>query len=191
MGHIIISDVVKPEAKEAIKGLKDNDVKQTVMLTGDRKSVGEAVAAELGLDKVYTDLLPADKVTKVEELLEQQSESGKLAFVGDGINDTPVLARSDIGFAMGAIGSDAAIEAADIVIMDDDIRKIAKTKRISKYTLRIIKQNITLALVIKLGIIVLSILGIANMWIAVFGDVGVAIVCILNAMRILSKRKKY
>ena len=190
MGHIIISDVVKPEAKEAIKGLKDNDVKQTVMLTGDRKSVGEAVAAELGLDKVYTDLLPADKVTKVEELLEQQSESGKLAFVGDGINDTPVLARSDIGFAMGAIGSDAAIEAADIVIMDDDIRKIAKTKRISKYTLRIIKQNITLALVIKLGIIVLSILGIANMWIAVFGDVGVAIVCILNAMRILSKRKK-
>ena len=191
MGHIIISDVVKPEAKEAIKGLKDNDVKQTVMLTGDRKSVGEAVAAELGLDKVYTDLLPADKVTKVEELLEQQSESGKLAFVGDGINDTPVLARPDIGFAMGGIGSDAAIEAADIVIMDDDIRKIAKTKRISKYTLRIIKQNITLALVIKLGIIVLSILGIANMWIAVFGDVGVAIVCILNAMRILSKRKKY
>ena len=191
MGHIIISNVVKPEAKEAIKGLKDNDVKQTVMLTGDRKSVGEAVAAELGLDKVYTDLLPADKVTKVEELLEQQSESGKLAFVGDGINDTPVLARSDIGFAMGAIGSDAAIEAADIVIMDDDIRKIAKTKKISKYTLRIIKQNITLALVIKLGIIVLSILGIANMWIAVFGDVGVAIVCILNAMRILSKRKKY
>ncbi len=191
MGHIIISDVIKPEAKEAIADLKATGVKQTVMLTGDRKAAGEAVAAELGLDKVYTDLLPADKVTKVEELLEAQDEKGKLAFVGDGINDTPVLARSDIGFAMGGIGSDAAIEAADIVIMDDDIRKIAKTKRISRYTLRIIKQNITIALVVKIGIIILSILGIANMWIAVFGDVGVAVICILNAMRILSKRKKY
>ena len=190
-GAVVISDIIKSEAKAAIDAMKAAGVKRTVMLTGDRKLVGESVAAELGLDKVYTDLLPADKVTKVEELLEQQSETGKLAFVGDGINDTPVLARSDIGFAMGGIGSDAAIEAADIVIMDDDIRKIAKTKRISKYTLRIIKQNITLALVVKLGIIVLSILGIANMWIAVFGDVGVAIVCILNAMRILSKRKKY
>ena len=191
LGYIVISDVVKPEAKEAISSLKETGVKKTVMLTGDRKSAGEAVAKELGLDKVYTDLLPADKVTHVESLLEESSEKGKLAFVGDGINDTPVLARSDIGFAMGGIGSDAAIEAADIVIMDDDIRKIAKTKKISRYTLRIVKQNITIALVVKLGIIILSIFGLANMWIAVFGDVGVAIVCILNAMRILSRRRKY
>lgn len=191
LGHIVISDVVKPEAKEAISELKNAGVKRTVMLTGDRRSAGEAVGKELGLDKVYTDLLPADKVSHVEALLEESTEKGKLAFVGDGINDTPVLARSDIGFAMGGIGSDAAIEAADIVIMDDDIRKIAKTKRISKFTLSIIRQNIAIALIVKLGIIVLSIFGIANMWIAVFGDVGVAIVCILNSMRILSRRKKY
>ena len=140
---------------------------------------------------MYTDLLPQDKVSKVEELLETKDSSKNLAFVGDGINDTPVLARSDIGFAMGGIGSDAAIEAADIVIMDDDIRKIAKTMKISKTTLGIVKQNITIALVVKLGIIILSALGLANMWIAVFGDVGVAIICILNAMRILSKRRKF
>ena len=191
LGHIVISDVVKPEAKEAISELKNAGVKRTVMLTGDRRSAGEAVGKELGLDKVYTDLLPADKVSHVEALLEESTEKVKLAFVGDGINDTPVLARSDIGFAMGGIGSDAAIEAADIVIMDDDIRKIAKTKRISKFTLSIIRQNIAIALIVKLGIIVLSIFGIANMWIAVFGDVGVAVICILNSMRILSRRKKY
>ena len=191
LGHIVISDVVKPEAKEAISELKNAGVKRTVMLTGDRRSAGEAVGKELGLDKVYTDLLPADKVSHVEALLEESTEKGKLAFVGDGINDTPVLARSDIGFAMGGIGSDAAIEAADIVIMDDDIRKIAKTKRISKFTLSIIRQNIAIALIVKLGIIVLSIFGVANMWIAVFGDVGVAVICILNSMRILSRRKKY
>lgn len=191
MGHIIISDVIKPEAKAAISDLKAMGVEQTVMLTGDRKAAGEAVATELGLDKVYTDLLPADKVTQVEELLRVKSDNNNLAFVGDGINDTPVLARSDIGFAMGGIGSDAAIEAADIVIMDDDIRKIAKTMRISQFTLGIVKQNIVFALVVKIGIIILSALGIANMWIAVFGDVGVAVLCILNAMRILSRKRKY
>ena len=161
------------------------------MLTGDRKAAGEEVAGQLGLDQVYTDLLPQDKVTKVEELLKTKKEGSNLAFVGDGINDTPVLARSDIGFAMGAIGSDAAIEAADIVIMDDDIRKISKTMRISRFTLGIVKQNIVFALVVKIGIIILSALGFANMWIAVFGDVGVAVLCILNAMRILSKGRKY
>ena len=191
MGHIIISDVVKDEASEAVRNLKEMGVSETVMLTGDRKAAGEEVAGKLGLDKVYTDLLPQDKVSKVEELLENKDPSKNLAFVGDGINDTPVLARSDIGFAMGGIGSDAAIEAADIVIMDDDIRKIAKTMKISKTTLRIVKQNITIALVVKIGIIILSALGLANMWIAVFGDVGVAIICILNAMRILSKKRKF
>ena len=191
MGHIIISDVVKAEAKEAVSGLKAEGVERTVMLTGDRKAAGEEVAGQLGLDQVYTDLLPQDKVTKVEELLNTKKEGSNLAFVGDGINDTPVLARSDIGFAMGAIGSDAAIEAADIVIMDDDIRKISKTMRISRFTLGIVKQNIVFALVVKIGIIILSALGIANMWIAVFGDVGVAVLCILNAMRILSKGRKY
>jgi len=191
MGHIIISDVVKAEAKEAVSGLKAEGVERTVMLTGDRKAAGEEVAGQLGLDQVYTDLLPQDKVTKVEELLKTKKEGSNLAFVGDGINDTPVLARSDIGFAMGAIGSDAAIEAADIVIMDDDIRKISKTMRISRFTLGIVKQNIVFALVVKIGIIILSALGFANMWIAVFGDVGVAVLCILNAMRILSKGRKY
>ena len=191
MGHIIISDVVKAEAKEAVSGLKAEGVERTVMLTGDRKAAGEEVAGKLGLDQVYTDLLPQDKVTKVEELLKTKKEGSNLAFVGDGINDTPVLARSDIGFAMGAIGSDAAIEAADIVIMDDDIRKISKTMRISRFTLGIVKQNIVFALVVKIGIIILSALGFANMWIAVFGDVGVAVLCILNAMRILSKGRKY
>ncbi len=190
LGHIIISDVVKEEAKEAIANLKKEGVAQTVMLTGDRKAVGEAVAKELGLDDVYTDLLPSDKVEKVEELLKDDSKR-KLGFVGDGINDAPVLAESDIGFAMGAIGSDAAIEAADIVIMDDDVRKIATTARISKYTLGIVKQNITFALVVKIGIIILSAFGLTNMWVAVFGDVGVAVICILNSMRILRKKNGF
>ena len=177
-GNIVISDVIKEEAIEAIKDLKAMGVSDTVMLTGDRKIAGEAVAAEVGIDTVYTDLLPADKVEKVEELLEKKPKDKVLAFVGDGINDTPVLARSDIGFAMGGIGSDAAIEAADIVIMDDDIRKIGKTVKISRFALKVIRQNIFFALAVKLLIIVLSSLGLVNMWIAVFGDVGVAIICI-------------
>ncbi|MDU3489892.1 MAG: heavy metal translocating P-type ATPase [Clostridiales bacterium] len=188
-GNIVISDVIKEEAIEAIKDLKAMGVSDTVMLTGDRKIAGEAVAAEVGIDTVYTDLLPADKVEKVEELLEKKPKDKVLAFVGDGINDTPVLARSDIGFAMGGIGSDAAIEAADIVIMDDDIRKIGKTVKISRFALKVIRQNIFFALAVKLLIIVLSSLGLVNMWIAVFGDVGVAIICIINSMRILSLGK--
>ena len=188
-GNIVISDVIKEEAIEAIKDLKAMGVSDTVMLTGDRKIAGEAVAAEVGIDTVYTDLLPADKVEKVEELLEKKPKDKVLAFVGDGINDTPVLARSDIGFAMGGIGSDAAIEAADIVIMDDDIMKIGKTVKISRFALKVIRQNIFFALAVKLLIIVLSSLGLVNMWIAVFGDVGVAIICIINSMRILSLGK--
>ena len=188
-GNIVISDVIKEEAIEAIKDLKAMGVSDTVMLTGDRKIAGEAVAAEVGIDTVYTDLLPADKVEMVEELLEKKPKDKVLAFVGDGINDTPVLARSDIGFAMGGIGSDAAIEAADIVIMDDDIRKIGKTVKISRFALKVIRQNIFFALAVKLLIIVLSSLGLVNMWIAVFGDVGVAIICIINSMRILSLGK--
>ena len=188
IGNIIISDVVKPEAKEAIDSLRENGVSNIVMLTGDRKEAGEKVAAELGLDKAYTDLLPGDKVTKVEELLAHEHNNEKLAFVGDGINDTPVIARSDVGFAMGAIGSDAAIEAADIVIMDDDIRKISIIKRIAKFTLSVVTQNIVFALVIKVAILILSAIGFANMWIAVFADVGVAMICILNSFRALYKK---
>ena len=188
IGNIIISDVVKPEAKEAIDSLRENGVSNIVMLTGDRKEAGEKVAAELGLDKAYTDLLPGDKVTKVEELLAHEHKNEKLAFVGDGINDTPVIARSDVGFAMGAIGSDAAIEAADIVIMDDDIRKISIIKRIAKCTLGVVTQNIVFALVIKVAILILSAIGFANMWIAVFADVGVAMICILNSFRALYKK---
>ena len=188
IGNIIISDVVKPEAKEAIDSLRENGVSNIVMLTGDRKEAGEKVAAELGLDKAYTDLLPGDKVTKVEELLAHEHKDEKLAFVGDGINDTPVIARSDVGFAMGAIGSDAAIEAADIVIMDDDIRKISIIKRIAKFTLGVVTQNIVFALVIKVAILILSAIGFANMWIAVFADVGVAMICILNSFRALYKK---
>ena len=188
IGNIIISDVVKPEAKEAIDSLRKNGVSNIVMLTGDRKEAGEKVAAELGLDKAYTDLLPGDKVTKVEELLAHEHNNEKLAFVGDGINDTPVIARSDVGFAMGAIGSDAAIEAADIVIMDDDIRKISIIKRIAKFTLSVVTQNIVFALVIKVAILILSAIGFANMWIAVFADVGVAMICILNSFRALYKK---
>ena len=197
IGNIIISDVVKPEAKEAIDSLRENGVSNIVMLTGDRKEAGEKVAAELGLDKAYTDLLPGDKVTKVEELLAHEHKNEKLAFVGDGINDTPVIARSDVGFAMGAIGSDAAIEAADIVIMDDDIRTIlfigilgiiSIIKRIAKFTLGVVTQNIVFALVIKVAILILSAIGFANMWIAVFADVGVAMICILNSFRALYKK---
>lgn len=184
-GYIVISDVVKPEAKAAISALKKAGVKRTVMLTGDRREAGEAVAKELGLDMVYTELLPADKVTRVEELLEKSDDKHKLAFVGDGINDAPVLTRADIGFAMGSMGSDAAIEAADIVLMDDNTEKIAKTVLIARKTLRIVKQNIIFALGIKLLVLILGAFGMANMWEAVFADVGVSVIAILNAMRML------
>lgn len=182
-GHIVISDTVKEHSREAIRKLKAAGVKQTVMLTGDARQVAEAVAAELGVDQVYSELLPADKVTKVEELLEHKAPKEKLAFVGDGINDAPVLSRADIGIAMGAMGSDAAIEAADVVLMDDKPSDISRAIRVARKTMSIVWQNIIFALGIKLLILVLAALDIANMWLAVFGDVGVAIIAILNAMR--------
>lgn len=190
-GHIVISDEVKPDAKAAIAALKEEGVRKTVMLTGDAKAVGEEVARELGLDEVHAQLLPADKVEQVERLLGQKSPKGKLAFVGDGINDAPVLSRADIGIAMGAMGSDAAIEAADVVLMDDHPSKIADAIRISRKTLRIVRQNIVFALAVKALVLVLGALGLANMWEAVFADVGVSVIAILNATRALriSKRK--
>lgn len=187
-GAIVISDQIKSEAKEALKTLKACGVKKTVMLTGDRREVGEAVANELGMDAVYTDLLPGDKVAKVEELLSELSGKEKLAFVGDGINDAPVLSRADIGIAMGSMGADAAIEAADIVLMDDDPQKIASVIRIARYTLRIVMQNIIFALGVKGIILILGALGMANMWAAVFADVGVAVLAILNSMRVMKLR---
>ena len=190
IGHIVISDEVKPDAKEAIAALKAQGVKKTVMLTGDAKAVGESVAKDLGLDEAYTQLLPGDKVDRVEALLSQKSPKGKLAFVGDGINDAPVLSRADIGIAMGALGSDAAIEAADIVLMDDKPSKIAKAMEISQRTLRIVRQNIVFALAVKLLVLALTPFGIANMWEAVFADVGVMVIAILNASRALQAGKK-
>ncbi len=189
-GHIVISDEVKPDAKEAIAALKAQGVKKTVMLTGDAKAVGESVAKDLGLDEAYTQLLPGDKVDRVEALLSEKSPKGKLAFVGDGINDAPVLSRADIGIAMGALGSDAAIEAADIVLMDDKPSKIAKAMEISQRTLRIVQQNIVFALAVKLLVLALTPFGIANMWEAVFADVGVMVIAILNASRALQAGKK-
>ena len=184
-GHIVISDIVKEHAKEAIARLKKAGVKKTVMLTGDAQPVAEQVAQSLGIDEVYAELLPGDKVTKVEELLAAKSEKEKLAFVGDGINDAPVLTRADIGIAMGAMGSDAAIEAADVVLMHDDPLKISKAIRISGKCLSIVYQNIILALVIKFGCLALGAVGIANMWFAIFADVGVMIIAVLNAIRTL------
>jgi len=184
-GHIVISDVVKPHSKEAIAGLKHSGVEKTVMLTGDAKRVADQVAASLGIDEVYSELLPSDKVSKVEELLRIKSEKDKLAFVGDGINDAPVLTRADIGIAMGAMGSDAAIEAADVVLMDDDPLKISKAIRISRKCIGIVYQNIVFALVIKFACLALGAIGIANMWFAIFADVGVMILAILNAIRAL------
>lgn len=184
-GHIIISDTVKETSKEAINTLKKSGVKKTVMLTGDAKAVGEAVAKELGIDEVYTELLPGDKVDKLEELIAKKGEKEKLAFVGDGINDAPVLSRADIGIAMGAMGSDAAIEAADVVLMDDDPKKISKAIRISKKCLRIVYENIWFAIGIKLICLLLGALGIANMWMAIFADVGVMVLAVLNAIRVL------
>ena len=188
-GHILISDIIKPHAKEAIKELKRAGVSKTVMLTGDAKNVGEQVAKELGIGEVYTELLPADKVSLVERLLEQKSGKEKLAFVGDGINDAPVLSRADIGIAMGALGSDAAIEAADIILMDDDPLKIAKAIKISRKCLRIVYENIVFAIGIKLICLVLGALGIANMWLAIFADVGVMVIAVLNAIRALFVKK--
>ena len=184
-GHIVISDIVKPHSKEAIAALKKAGVEKTVMLTGDAKRVAEQAAASLGLDEVYSDLLPADKVKKVEELLKIKSAKDKLAFVGDGINDAPVLTRADIGIAMGAMGSDAAIEAADIVLMDDEPMQIAKAIKISRKCIGIVYQNIVFALVIKFACLALGAVGIANMWFAIFADVGVMILAILNAIRAL------
>lgn len=185
-GYILISDVVKPNAKEAIRGLKAAGVEKVVMLTGDAKKVADAVGSELGVDEVRSELLPGDKVDEVEKLIAAKGEKEKLAFVGDGINDAPVLSRADIGIAMGALGSDAAIEAADIVLMDDDPAKIATAMKISKKTLRIVHQNIVFALVIKFACLALGAVGFVNMWWAIFADVGVMILAVLNATRALS-----
>ena len=189
LGHIVISDEVKPDAKEAVAALKAAGVRKTVMLTGDAQAVGEDVAKQLGLDEVHTQLLPADKVERVEALLKEVSPKGALAFVGDGINDAPVLSRADIGIAMGGLGSDAAIEAADIVLMDDKPSKIAHAIRIARRTLAIVKQNIVFALAVKLLVLVLSAVGLVSMWAAVFADVGVSVIAILNAMRALKAGK--
>ena len=188
-GHIVISDIEKPHAKEAVRALKRAGVEKTVMLTGDSRKVAEHVAADLGIDEVHAELLPADKVSRVEELLAEKPEKAKLAFVGDGINDAPVLSRADIGIAMGAMGSDAAIEAADIVLMDDDPLKIAKAIKISRECLRIVYENIWFAIGIKLICLVLGAVGIANMWLAIFADVGVMIIAVLNAIRALFVKK--
>ena len=188
-GCILISDLLKPHAKEAISELKKAGVKRTVMLTGDAQKVADQVAEELGIHEVYSELLPADKVSKVEELLEKKNDKEKLAFVGDGINDAPVLSRADIGIAMGALGSDAAIEAADVVLMDDDPLKIAKAIKISRKCVRIVYENIYFALGIKIVCLILGALGIANMWLAIFADVGVMVIAVLNAIRALFVKK--
>ena len=188
-GHILISDIIKPHAKEAIAELKKAGISKTVMLTGDSKRVADQVAEELGIQEIYSELLPADKVSRVEELLNQKSEKDKLAFVGDGINDAPVLSRADIGIAMGALGSDAAIEAADIVLMDDDPLKISKAIKIARKCIRIVYENIYFAIGIKVLCLILGALGIANMWMAIFADVGVMIIAVLNAIRTLFVKK--
>ena len=189
VGYILIADKIKTDSKKAIKDLKKNNIKETVMLTGDRKNVGEHVAKELGLDKVYTELLPDGKVEKVESLLKDKSEKGKLVFVGDGINDAPVLALADIGIAMGGLGSDAAIEAADVVIMTDEPSKIVNAIHLSKKTMRIVKENIVFAIFVKILVLILSAIGLSTMWEAVFADVGVSIIAIINALRVLRVKK--
>ena len=185
VGYIVISDKIKEDSIKAIENLKKNSIKQTVMLTGDRNNVGESVAKALGLDKVYTELLPDGKVEKVESLLKEKSTKGKLAFVGDGINDAPVLAISDIGIAMGGLGSDAAIEAADVVLMTDEPSKIVKAIHLSKKTMRIVRENIVFAIFVKVLVLILSALGLSTMWEAVFADVGVSVIAIINALRVL------
>ena len=187
-GTLVISDTVKDGAKEAISAMKQVGVKKCVMLTGDRKEAAMEVAKELGIDEVHAELLPADKVAQVERLLREKPKKEKLAFVGDGINDAPVLTRADIGIAMGSMGSDAAIEAADVVLMDDDVRKIASIVRISRKTLSIVKQNIVFALGVKAIVLLLGAFGAANMWEAVFADVGVSVIAILNSMRALKEK---
>ena len=189
-GYILISDTIKEDAKSTIQELKKNHIKQTVMLTGDKKEVGESVAKEIGIDMVYTELLPDGKVKKVEDLLKTKSEKGKLAFVGDGINDAPVLALADIGMAMGGLGADSAIEAADIVIMTDEPSKIIKAIKLSKKTMRIVKENIIFAIGVKVFVLILAALGISTMWQAVFADVGVSVIAILNALRALRVKNK-
>lgn len=187
-GSIVISDAIKDGARDAIRDMKAVGVKKCVMLTGDRKEVAEAVSKELGLDEVHAELLPGDKVSQVEQLLQEKNEKSRLAFVGDGINDAPVLTRADIGIAMGSMGSDAAIEAADIVLMDDDVRKIASIVKISRKTLRIVRQNVVFALSVKAIVLILGALGLASMWAAVFADVGVSVLAILNSMRTLQEK---
>ncbi len=189
-GHITISDKIKDDAEKTIKDLKKNHIKQVVMLTGDKKAAGEEVGKKLGIDKVYTELLPDEKVKKVEELLKEKSEKGKLTFVGDGINDAPVLAISDIGIAMGGVGSDAAIEAADIVLMTDEPSKIIDAIQLSRKTMRIVKENIVFAITVKIIVLILSAFGISTMWEAVFADVGVSIIAIINALRVLRVKSK-
>jgi Cd2+/Zn2+-exporting ATPase len=184
-GHLLISDVIKPTAKEAIRALRAAGVTKTVMLTGDAKAVGEAVAKEIGIDEVQAELLPGDKVAVVEKLLVEKPERSVLAFVGDGINDAPVLTRADVGVAMGALGSDAAIEAADVVLMDDDPKKIALAIRIAKKCMRIVYENIWFAIGVKLVCLVLGAAGVASMWLAIFADVGVMVLAVLNAIRTL------
>ena len=188
-GYIVIADKVKEDAQKAIKILKQNHIKKTVMLTGDKKEIGEKIAEKLNIDEVYTELLPDGKVEKVEELLKQKSEKGKLAFVGDGINDAPVLALSDIGIAMGGLGSDSAIEAADVVIMTDEPSKLINAIKISKKTMRIVKENIIFAIVVKVAVLILSAFGLSTMWEAVFADVGVSVIAIINSLRVLRIKK--
>ncbi len=189
VGYILISDKIKDDSKYTIEQLKKNNIKQTIMLTGDRKDVGENVAKQIGIDKVYTELLPDGKVQKIEELLKNKSEKGKLAFIGDGINDAPVLALADIGIAMGGLGADSAIEAADIVIMTDEPSKIINAIKLSKKTMRIVKQNIVFAIFIKIAVLILTAFGLSTMWEAVFADVGVSIIAIINALRVLRVKK--
>ena len=188
-GTIIISDKIKEDAYKAVKEFRENNVKKIVMLTGDREEISKNVSKELKLDKYYAELLPQDKVKKVESLMKEKSESGKLVFIGDGINDAPVLALSDIGVAMGGLGSDAAIEAADIVIMTDEPSKLASAIKISKKTMQIVKENIIFAITVKILVLLLSAVGIATMWAAVFADVGVSVIAIINALRILRVKK--
>ena len=185
VGYILIADTIKEDSKMAISKLIKNNIKKTVMLTGDKKSVGEYVGKDLGLDEVYTELLPDEKVEKVKQLLKEKSSKGKVAFVGDGINDAPVLALADIGIAMGGVGSDAAIEAADVVIMTDEPSKIVKAINLSKRTMTIVKENIVFAILVKVIVLILSAFGISTMWEAVFADVGVSVIAILNALRVL------
>lgn len=188
-GYILIADKIKKDSKEAIKSLKLSNVKKTVMLTGDKKEVGENVASILKIDKAYTELLPDGKVEQLEELMKEKSREGKLIFVGDGINDAPVLALADIGIAMGGLGADSAIEAADVVIMTDEPSKIAKAIKLSRKNMRIVKENIVFAIFVKILVLVLSAFGLSTMWEAVFADVGVAIIAILNALRMLRVAK--